>query len=340
MTSIPVVDVSALLAAVKDDGPFSEDALRVCVELHDAFRTVGFAYISGHGVPVELQEDLQEVATTFFEKDESVKRAYNMRNGGRAWRGWFPVGDELTSGKPDFKEGFYFGTEMGDDHPRVVSRTPMHGANLFPDAQVPKMRPTVLTYMARCKDLAQALLKGLAVALLGGESERDYFAERFTAHPTELFRIFRYPERVYGPDEWAVGRHTDYGFLTILKQDDSGGLEVLTRGGTWLPAPPIRNTFVVNIGDMLEKWTRGVYRATPHRVRNLAPHDRYSFPYFFDPDFEATLAPIPKHMLKHEPLEKSERWDGVDVDAAEGTYKTYLLSKVLKVFPYLEENVK
>jgi len=128
-----------------------------------------------------------------------------------------------------------------------------------------------------------------------------------------------------------------------LKQDDSGGLQVRSADGTsWVEAPPIENTFVVNIGDMLEKWTAGVYRATPHRVRNLAKKDRYSFPYFFDPDFEASLTPIPEELMKeHERMRKVERWDGVEVEnVAAGTYGEYVLGKVLKVFPQLGEETE
>ena len=131
--------------------------------------------------------------------------------------------------------------------------------------------------------------------------------------------------------------HTDYGFLTILKQDDSGGLEVRSGAETWVAAPPIANTFVVNIGDMLEKWTGGVYRATPHRVRNLARQDRFSFPYFFDPNFTATLEPIPQEKLRFPQLSKQTRWDGADLAQAEGTYADYLLGKVGNVFPDLRD---
>lgn len=112
--------------------------------------------------------------------------------------------------------------------------------------------------MAECRKLAQTILQGLAVGLMGPEHV-NYFANRFSNDPTELFRIFRYPEHRFddAADEWGVREHTDYGFLTILLQDDSGGLEVRSWDGNWIAAPPIPNTFVVNIGDCLEKWTGG-----------------------------------------------------------------------------------
>lgn len=335
-SEVPVIQVGPLLASLRQGGPLSEAAKKIALELHQAAHQVGFFYVAGHGVSEEQQAALAEAAKRFFSRSEEEKAEFRMQLGGRAWRGWFPLGGELTSGIPDQKEGYYFGTELGPDDARVVARLPMHGRNLFPDSLVPELRELVLSHMHACRQLAQDILTGLAVALLG-EANRTYFADRFTDNPTELFRIFRYPEHTFGPDadEFGVREHTDYGFLTILKQDDSGGLQVRSTAEQWVAAPPIDGTFVVNIGDMLEKWTRGVYRATPHRVRNLARHDRYSFPYFFDPNFDATLEPIPDELLPPQRLGQRERWDGAKVEDASGTYGDYVLAKVLKVFPHL-----
>jgi isopenicillin N synthase-like dioxygenase len=131
-----------------------------------------------------------------------------------------------------------------------------------------------------------------------------------------------------------VGEHTDYGLLTILLQDDAGGLEVKSRSG-WVSAPPVPGSFVCNIGDMLDRMTGGLYRSTPHRVRNTAPRDRLSFPFFFDPNFFAPVRPIelPEHQRRHD--DRDERWDRASVHAFEGTYGDYLLGKVGKVFPEL-----
>ena len=340
-SSVPIIDVAPLLASLRSGEPLSADALATAGKLHEAAHHVGFFYVRGHGVSEQLQENLFAAAREFFKLSREQKEQFDMKMGGRAWRGWFALGGELTSGIPDLKEGYYFGTELGSDDARVEAKLPMHGANLFPDALIPELRESVLTYMSECRQLAQDLLSGLAVALLG-ESERSYFTSRFTNNPTELFRIFRYPEHTAAleADQWGVREHTDYGFLTILKQDNSGGLQVRSSKDEWVEAPPIEGTFVVNIGDMLEMWTRGVYRATPHRVRNQAKHDRFSFPFFFDPNFSATLEPIAENLLPANRREKMTRWDGANVEEARGTYGDYVLEKVLKVFPHLKDETK
>lgn len=135
---------------------------------------------------------------------------------------------------------------------------------------------------------------------------------------------------------WGVAEHTDYGLLTMLRQDAAGGLEVRGRTG-WIDAPPIPNTFVCNLGDMLERMTSGRYRSTPHRVRNTSGTDRMSFPFFFDPGWDALVLPVPA--IGGEPVDAAPRWDGADLLELEGTYGDYLLSKVGKVFPDLGSSV-
>lgn len=134
-----------------------------------------------------------------------------------------------------------------------------------------------------------------------------------------------------------MGEHTDYGLLTILKQDDLGGLQVKTRSG-WIDAPPIANSFVCNIGDMLDRLTGGLYRSTPHRVKNVSGRSRLSFPFFFDPNFNAELHPIEIKGAKVDD-NKNERWDKASVHEFRGTYGDYVLSKVAKVFPQLRQEV-
>ena len=194
-----------------------------------------------------------------------TKLGIRMALGGRAWRGYFRVGDELTSGKPDQKEGLYFGAELPADDPRVLAGTPLHGPNLFP-ARPEGLREAVLEYMAALTGLGHRLVAGLALSL---GLEESYFADHGTREPLTLFRIFNYPPPA-DPSLWGVGEHTDYGLLTILLQDDAGGLEVKSRS-RWVPAPPVPGSFVCNIGDMLDRMTGGLYRSTPHRVRNPAP---------------------------------------------------------------------
>lgn len=321
---VPVVDVSELVAGTPGQAAAAEQLGRAC-------RESGFFYVVGHGVDEGLQARLRELSRQFFAQDVEAKLRIRMALGGRAWRGYFRVGDELTSGKPDQKEGLYFGAELAPDHPLVQAGTPMHGPNLFP-AEPAGLREAVLEYMAALTGLGHRLMAGLALSL---GLEESYFEDRYTGEPLTLFRIFNYPPP-QDPSLWGVGEHTDYGLLTILLQDDAGGLEVKSRSG-WVAAPPVPGSFVCNIGDMLDRMTRGVFRSTPHRVRNPAPQDRLSFPFFFDPGFFSRVQPIDLPGAEVPPDDQDERWDHANIHAFQGTYGEYLLNKVGKVFPELRQ---
>ncbi|HEY7502333.1 MAG TPA: 2-oxoglutarate and iron-dependent oxygenase domain-containing protein [Vicinamibacterales bacterium] len=317
---------------VVDAGPFlarSSSRRAEAQAIRRACRDCGFFYVRGHGVSEELLARLDAQSRAFFALPLEQKLAIRMARGGRAWRGYFPVGGELTSGKPDQKEGLYFGAELADDHPKVAARTPLHGRNLFPN-EIPGFRETVLEYIDAATRIGHALMEGLALSLGLDES---YFHERYTHDPLVLFRIFSYPPHVVGPDEsWGVGEHTDYGLLTILLQDAVGGLQVKSPRG-WIDAPHLPGTFICNIGDMLDRMTSGVYRSTPHRVRNPTGRARLSWPFFFDPGFDARVGPIDPDAAVVD--DKGERWDRASVHEFHGTYGDYVLAKVSKVFPEL-----
>jgi isopenicillin N synthase-like dioxygenase len=320
---LPVIDVAPVVAG---GAARREVAARIAA----ACREVGFFYVVGHGVDAGLQDELVRASRRFFARPLERKLEIAMARGGLAWRGYFPLGAELTSGRPDAKEGIYFGAELPPDHPLVAAGTPLHGANLWPP-DLPELRDAVLAYMDALTGLGHALLRGVA---LGLELEERYFERRYTAEPLTLFRVFNYPAAIGGADElWGVGEHTDYGLLTILLQDEAGGLEVKSRAG-WVAAPPLRGSFVCNIGDMLDRMTCGRYRSTPHRVRNRGARDRLSFPFFFDPGWNAEIEPI-ETCGADAPPGADERWDGADVHEVHGTYGEYVLRKVAKVFPAL-----
>lgn len=325
---LPVVDVSPLRAPQPAPGLRAE----VARQIEAACREHGFFYVTGHGVPPELRSRLAAACTAFFALPPADKAEIAMARGGPAWRGWFPVGAELTSGQPDQKEGLYFGTELGAEDPRVRAGLPLHGRNLFP-RQVPGMRAAVLGYLDALTVLGQAVLRGVALSL---GLDAEYFATGYTASPTVLFRVFRYPAVPAAEAGWGVGEHTDYGLLTLLAQDDAGGLQVRTPNG-WADAPPLPGTFVANIGDMLDRLTGGWYRSTPHRVRNTSGRDRLSYPFFLDPGFTGEIPPLPSRAAVGEGGEP--RWDGQNLHAFTGTYGDYLLAKVGKVFPHLRREV-
>lgn len=321
--TLPVIDVAPLLT--------HSDGARAAAEIGAACRDLGFFYATGHGISAETLSRLDAASRAFFALPEARKMQIAMAKGGRAWRGYFPVGGELTSGKPDRKQGLYFGEELDAGDARVAAQLPLHGRNLFPD-DAPDLKPAVLTFMAEATRAAHAIMEGVALSL---GLDAQYFRRTYTAHPTLLFRVFEYPAD--DGESWGVGEHTDYGLLTLLAQDDNGGLQVKTPQG-WIEAPPIPGALVVNIGDMLDRLTGGAYRSTPHRVRNISGKSRLSFPFFFDPGWDAQIVPLPAHANARD--DSRERWDRANVHAFSGAYGDYLLSKVSKVFPDLARNVE
>jgi isopenicillin N synthase-like dioxygenase len=221
-SEVPVIDIGALF------GDDETAQLRVARAIRSACVEWGFFYISQHGIDASLIAELAAVSREFFALPADEKSAIEMARAGRAWRGFFPVGGEFTSGKPDQKEGIYFGEELPADDERVRAGRPMHGANLFP-ARPASMRAVVLRYMAEMRKLANVVMRGIALAL---ELPRDFFERDVTADPLQLFRIFHYPalgSSSSDPDAWSVGAHTDYGLLTLLLQDDVGGRRAADR---------------------------------------------------------------------------------------------------------------
>ncbi|HXC55886.1 MAG TPA: 2-oxoglutarate and iron-dependent oxygenase domain-containing protein [Rhizomicrobium sp.] len=322
--TLPIIDVAPLFG--RDDG----GRARVAAAIGRACRDNGFFYATGHGVDAA---PLEVLARDFFALPEAEKMQIAMAKGGRAWRGYFPVGGELTSGKPDRKEGLYFGSELGPGDPRVRAGVPLHGANQFP-ARPAGLRTAVLDYLETNTRAAHAILEGIALSL---GLEAQYFREHYTADPTILFRIFHYPPDTPGSQQWGVGEHTDYGLLTLLAQDATGGLQVKAPDG-WTEAPPLPGTLVCNIGDMLDRLTGGLYRSTPHRAKNTSGRGRLSFPFFFDPAFAAKIVKLPLHGGQARD-DRETRWDKESVHEFTGSYGDYLLGKVGKVFPDLKRDV-
>lgn len=328
--SVPTIDISPLLTPGDPSGSDLTARRDVADRIGDACRRFGFLSIVGHGIDPALRASLHAAAEEFFALDHDEKDRVAMRHGGRAWRGWFPLGEELTSGVPDDKEGYYFGTELAADHPTVLAGRPLHGPNLFPEHPA-ELGPLVLEWMDRVTAVGHAVLSGIALSL---GLQANWF-DRWCADPTVLFRIFHYPPP---PAEfvgkWGVAEHTDYGLLTLLVQDDTGGLEVRVED-RWIDVPPDPDAIVCNLGDMLERASGGRFRSTPHRVR-LPSTDRYSFPLFLDPSWDAVIEPLPGT----DPAEvSSDRWDGASVFDVDGPYGEYLLSKVSKVFPDLYRDI-
>ena len=328
-----VLELSEALAGEASDAQL--DALALA--LREALSSLGFVLISGDLFEPALAAELRELSARFFALPRERKAAIAMAAGGRAWRGWFALGDEFTAGARDQKEGLYLGIEHAEDHPLVRAKAPMHGRNLWPaQAGFERFPAVVAAWMASMRRVAELLM---ALVARGLALEPEYFAGRFGAEPTELLRVFRYPSPREGAERgWGVGEHTDMGFLTLLMTDGQPGLEAAALDGSWVPLDPRAGQLVVNVGDMLEVWTRGLYRATPHRVRQLEQGVRLSWPYFFDPSWEARLDPIDPSRLPPIPAHgKGRRWDGLELASLpEGTrYGEFVWAKISRVFPQL-----
>lgn len=294
-----------------------------------ACRTLGFFAVPLPGTLRALRDELMSCAAEFFALPDDVKQRVSMTRGGPAWRGWFPLGGELTSGVPDRKEGYYYGAELPPD-PR-----PMHGPNLWPEHPA-AMAALVTRWMHEMEALGQRLLASMASGL---GLPPSHFADGLTAQPTPLFRIFRYPPHPQGDtDTWGVGEHSDYGLLTLLVTDGTPGLEVKGPSG-WTDAPADPDLVICNLGDMLDRVTGGRYRSTPHRVRNHAGHDRYSLPFFLDPGWDAVVQPLQFDDGWVTPLDSQQRWDRANLRDIGGTYGDWLGAKVAKVFPDLATEV-
>jgi isopenicillin N synthase-like dioxygenase len=354
---IPIIDISPLwsqsVEVSADDGSSSIDRhssasyISTVNSIARACTEVGFFYITGHGVEPELIDRMKRLSRKFFALPLEEKNTIDMAKGGKAWRGFFANGIELTSGLPDQKEGIYFGTELPDEG------KPLHGPNQWIAGELgEEMKETVVKYMATMKKLGGTLMEAVAAGL---EIDVEKFGNQFL-NPTELFRIFNYPphDDKFGAMSMGVGEHTDYGYLTILFQDDEvvdteAGLQVRDlESNEWIQAPSIPGTFVINLGDALEHNTGGLLRATPHRYlqRRGAMASRLSFPYFYDPSFDAEMISIVPFLQGHwkerqEAVHSSrsrssqERWDKKNPAQFEGKYGDYLLGKVSKVFPDL-----
>jgi isopenicillin N synthase-like dioxygenase len=289
--SLPIFDVGLLRSANPAD---REEAGR---QLAAHCRRHGFFYIRNHGVPEVLQREVFAQSEAFFALPMDSRMALDKARS-RCNRGYEPLRNQtLEKGSPpDLKEGFYIGLDLGDDDPRVRAGRFNHGPNQWP-AKLPGFRGPMSTYFDTMMDLGALLMRGLALSL--GLPERHF--DPFTRGAMGTLRLLHYPPQPPNPQpgEKGCGAHTDFGAVTLLLQDDSGGLQVRDEdSGHWVDAPPIPGTYVVNMGDLISRWTNGHYRSDLHRVINASGGERYSVPFFYtgNPDhlvecFAGCLAP-------------------------------------------------
>jgi isopenicillin N synthase-like dioxygenase len=274
---IPSIDIASL-----SGGDAASRA--ACAQLiRQASIDVGFFYVIGHGLNPHRMAEVIAAAKRFFAQPLAEKMAFAL-SAENGFRGYFPLEGEITDPAigADPKEGF----DVSGLHPPSAPQ-------LWP-ANPPELRAVLSDYYDSMCALGRMVSRGFALAL---DLPEDFFADKLD-QPTAILRILHYPPIAPSSVPGALpptgcGAHSDYGYLTILAQDEQGGLQVQTRAGAWIDVPPRPNSFVCNIGEMMEMWTDGLFRATPHRVIRRAPASRYSVPFFFHPNPNAVIGHLP-----------------------------------------------
>jgi isopenicillin N synthase-like dioxygenase len=273
VASIPVID----LTGISDGDPAMPAIGR---QMLAAAEGIGFFYIRNHGIPASLIDAVFAVSARFFAETPARKQEVAVTAG---HRGFIQVGEAkmASRAKPDLKESFIWGL----DQPGPDGIPP----NRWPDF-LPDMRGVLTDFFATGNNVGWSLLRAFAAGL---NIDPDSFV-RTVDRPISRGSILYYPPQPpdMGADQFGVSSHTDYGCLTLLYQDSTGGLQVQGSEGTWLTAHPIEGTFVVNVGDLLARWTNDRFRSTPHRVVNRSGRARYSTALFIDPNADTLIEPV------------------------------------------------
>ena len=313
-TVIPVIDIARLR-----DGT---DAITVAKALHAASQGMGFIYIKGHGIQEASIKAARASALAFFRHSTADKSAVSVSSKHRGWLG--QGGAVMEDGaKTDLKESFIWGAEDADGN--TAEDHPLRGQNRWPDF-VPELQNHAMNYFRQAHEVALHLMRGFA---LGLTLEEEYFLSSNTA-PLSRASFVYYPSQSeeLGTQQFGAGPHTDFGVLTVLCQDAVGGLQIEDIDGKWIEAPPIEGSLVINVGDLLSRWTDGVYRSTRHRVINSSGCERLSLVLAYDPDPDTTIDARkifgPEHKAAEEPI----------------TCGDYLIWRFEKAFSYREVKQK
>lgn len=312
--AIPILDVSAL----RSGGDAGISA--VAAELKDYLENVGFLYIKGHSVPRQSVEAVREAGKRFhaLPLDEKLKLKMD-----RNFRGYIPINTStiVTSSvakvtKPNQSESLMIMHEVAADDPAVLAGKPLQGPNQWPEeSALPDFRTTIEAYVEQMSQLGRQMLEAITIAL---GMPRGALGPHFEK-PTTFLRLLHYPTQPEEDGLFGSAPHTDYGFITLLAQDEVGGLEVKNKAGDWIAAPPIPDTFVMNVGDILARWSNDRFVSTPHRVINRSGRERYSQPFFFDPHMDTLIEVLPTCV----PPGKTPKYEPV-------VYGDYLMERIDK----------
>ncbi len=268
--AIPIIDVAPLYSGDADARTEVGTKIRAaCIE-------VGFFYIKGHKVDPAIFDGAFNAAQRFFDLPQAAKDAVSNRHSD-AMRGYTALLEENTDpyNDGDLHEAFDASLDLDADDPDVALGLYGWAPNLWPDME--GFRQPIMTYHAALRDLAEVLYRGFALSL---DLSEDHFAPMLTKPIAELRLLHYPPQPVRDEKVIGIGAHSDYDMFTILATDDVPALQVLNPAGDWIPAPPIPGTFIVNVGDLLERCTNDLYKSTVHRAINTTGRKRYSIPFF------------------------------------------------------------
>ncbi|MCU0868877.1 MAG: isopenicillin N synthase family oxygenase [Burkholderiales bacterium] len=284
--AIPIVDIAGLRS------PDAAARRGVADAIGRACRDVGFLYVTGHGIAQADVDAVFATADAFFAQPLAVKQRVAITRTGRH-RGWVALGglaaDAHDASAWDLQEGFELSLELPADDPDHLAGNPMLGPNIWPDTPA-AFRPVVYGYFEQVLALGRLLFRGFALAL---DLPETWF-EPYIRKPMAQLRVLRYPPQPepFDPKHIGVGAHTDYECFTILATS-APGLQVQNARGEWIAAPPVPGAFVINIGDVMARWTNDVFRSTVHRVINQTGAQRFSLPFFFGADHAARIECLP-----------------------------------------------
>jgi isopenicillin N synthase-like dioxygenase len=295
VTTTADTDLALPLIDLADATSAPEHRAELLDRLRTAAHDLGFFYVTGHGIPQEVQDELFAATRTFFALPEQARREISNLNSAQ-FRGWTSVATEHTAGAADQREQIDVGPEgtaldLGPDDPAYLR---LVGPNQWPST-VPELRPAVLRWLREADRVARSVL-GLLAEGLG--QEPGWFDTWFDADAVPTTKLVHYPARPVGlaaddASSQGVGAHKDYGWLALVLQDDHSGLQVRAEDGSWIEATPVPGTLVFNVGEALEVATGGYLRANVHRV--VAPGEgqgRYSVPFFLGPRLDAVVEPL------------------------------------------------
>ena len=279
--TIPMIDVSGAISG--------DDIQGVATAIHAAATDHGFFYISGHGIDPALMDQAFDVSKAFFNLSDADKRTVAVNTD---QRGWLAQGMSRLQGSKthDLKEVFFWGRETLPDDPDVIAGKPLCAVNQWPK-HFPRLHAELIPYYDAVCAAAHRIMAALAVSL---DRPADFFAPAYKK-PLARGQLVYYPASTAedeAQERFGVAPHTDFGVLTILLQDNSGGLQVRAKSGAWIEAPPIPGTLVCNIGDLLARWSNDRFASTVHRVINRSTSARYSIPVFFDPHTDTIIDPV------------------------------------------------